>query len=76
MFREEETFSLDDYLTQKNCTEKDTILIKAFINTYMKFPEEFRDSFIDNLINEFKILNKLPDTKVHDVDFIEESKEN
>ena len=74
MFREDDTFSLDDYLTQKNCTEKDTVLIKAFINTYMKFPEEFRDSFIDNLINEFKILNKLPDTKVHDVDFIEDPK--
>lgn len=76
MFKEEETFSLDDYLTQKNCTEKDTVLIKAFINTYMKFPEEFRDSFIDNLINEFKTINQLPDTKIHDVDFIEESKES
>lgn len=76
MFREDDTFSLDDYLTQKNCTEKDTVLIKAFINTYMKFPEEFRDSFIDNLISEFKTINKLPDTKVHDVDFIEESKED
>lgn len=76
MFREDDTFSLDDYLTQKNCTEKDTVLIKAFINTYMKFPEEFRDSFIDNLISEFKTINKLPDTKVHDVDFIEASKED
>lgn len=76
MFREEDTFSLDDYLTQKNCTEKDAVLIKAFINTYMKFPEEFRDSFIDNLINEFKTINQLPDTKVHDVDFIEEFKED
>lgn len=76
MFKEEETFSLDDYLTQKNCTEKDTVLIKAFINTYMKFPEEFRDSFIDNLINEFKTINQLSDNKVHDVDFIEESKED
>ena len=71
MFKEEETFSLDDYLTQKNC-----VLIKAFINTYMKFPEEFRDSFIDNLINEFKTINQLSDNKVHDVDFIEESKED
>lgn len=76
MFKEEETFSLDDYLTQKNCTEKDTVLIKTFINTYMKFPEEFRDSFIDNLINEFKTINQLSDNKVHDVDFIEESKED
>lgn len=76
MFKEEETFSLDDYLTQKNCTEKDTVLIKAFINTYMKFPEEFRDSFIDNLINEFKTINQLSDNKVHDVDFIEDSKED
>lgn len=76
MFKEEDTFSLDDYLNQKNCTEKDTVLIKAFINTYMKFPEEFRDSFIDNLINEFKTINQLSDNKVHDVDFIEESKED
>ena len=76
MFREEDTFSLDDYLNQKNCTEKDIVLIKAFTNAYMQFPEEFRDSFIDNLINEFKTINQISDTKVHDVDFIEESKED
>lgn len=76
MFREEDTFSLDDYLNQKNCTEKDIVLIKAFTNAYMQFPEEFRDSFIDNIINEFKTINQLSDTKVHDVDFIEESKED
>ena len=76
MFKEEDTFSLDDYLNQKNCTEKDIVLIKAFTNAYMQFPEEFRDSFIDNIINEFKTINHLSDTKVHDVDFIEESKED
>ena len=76
MFKEEDTFSLDDYLNQKNCTEKDIVLIKAFTNAYMQFPEEFRDSFIDNLINEFKTINQISDTKVHDVDFIEESKED
>lgn len=76
MFREEDTFSLDDYLNQKNCSEKDILLIKAFTNAYMQFPEELRDSFIDNIINEFKTINQLSDNKVHDVDFIEESKED
>ena len=76
MFKEEDTFSLDDYLNQKNCSEKDILLIKAFTNAYMQFPEELRDSFIDNIINEFKTINQLSDTKVHDVDFIEESKED
>ena len=72
MFREEDTFSLDDYLNQKNCSEKDILLT----NAYMQFPEELRDSFIDNIINEFKTINQLSDNKVHDVDFIEESKED
>lgn len=76
MFKEEDTFSLDDYLNQKNCNEKDIVLIKAFTNAYMQFPEELRDSFIDNIINEFKTINQLSDNKVHDVDFIEESKED
>ena len=76
MFKEEDTFSLDDYLNQKNCSEKDILLIKAFTNAYMQFPEELRDSFIDNIINEFKTINQLSDNKVHDVDFIEESKED
>ena len=75
MFKEEDTFSLDDYLNQKNCSEKDIILIKAFTNAYMQFPEELRDSFIDNMINEFKTINQLSDNKVNDVDFIEEPKE-
>ena len=75
MFKEEDTFSLDDYLNQNNCTEKEMLIITSFIKAYMKFPVELRDSFIENMINEFKALNQLSDTKVHDVDFIEESKD-
>lgn len=76
MFKEpENTFSLEEYLNQKNCTEKDIALIKAFTNAYMQFPEELRDSFIDNLISEYKNIKQLSDTAVHDVEFIEESKE-
>lgn len=75
MFKEEDTFSLDDYLNEQNCTEKEKLIVTSFIKAYMKFPVELRDSFIDNMINEFKTINKLPDSKVHDVDFIEAPKD-
>lgn len=75
MFKEDDTFSLDDYLNEQNCTEKEKLIVTSFIKAYMKFPVELRDSFIDNVINEFKTINKLPDSKVHDVNFIEEPKD-
>ena len=75
MFKEDDTFSLDDYLNEQNCTEKEKLIVTSFIKAYMKFPVELRDSFIDNMINEFKTINKLPDSKVHDVDFIEAPKD-
>lgn len=76
MFKEDDTFSLDDYLNEQNCTEKEKLIVTSFIKAYMKFPVELRDSFIDNVINEFKTINKLQDSKVHDVNFIEEPKED
>lgn len=76
MFREEDTFSLDDYLIQNNCTEKEMLIITSFLKAYMKFPVELRDAFIDNVINEFKSINQLSATKVNDINFIEESKED
>lgn len=75
MFKEEDTFSLDDYLIQNNCTEKEMLIITSFIKAYMKFPVELRDAFIEEVISDFKSNKCISNGNIHDVDFIEEPKE-
>ena len=75
MFKEEDTFSLDDYLIQNNCTEKEMLIITSFIKAYMKFPVELRDAFIEEVISDFKSNKCISNGNIHDVDFIEEPKD-
>ncbi|WP_051539938.1 helix-turn-helix domain-containing protein [Clostridium ihumii] len=54
MFIEPDTFSLDEYLKQKKATDLEKNIVESVVKSYFEVSEEFRDEFINNLINRFK----------------------
>lgn len=54
MFAEKSTFSLDEYLNQKGATDLEKSIVESVVKSYFEVSENFRDEFINNLINNFK----------------------
>ena len=54
MFIPKDSFSLDEYLKERNCSDIEKRIITMFVKSYLQLPEDQRDTFIDTVIEKAK----------------------